>query len=113
MKKKLSMWLFLLQHPPFYNPRPAFNFCGERKKDDTEIKNGERVFVFPVKRQHKERGGEKEEGRWRGKENAKKCLGQKGKENKGKEREWTWESRGLILALGFFSSSLFFQIENF
>ena len=79
------MWLFLLQHPPFYNPRPAFNFCGERKKDDTEIKNGERVFVFPVKRQHKERGGEKEEGRWRGKEKEKNVWAKR--EKKIKERK--------------------------
>jgi len=51
----------------------AFDFCGER------------IFVFPVKRQHKERGGKKEDGRWRCKEKKeKKCLGQKGKEKKGK-----------------------------
>ena len=88
----LLLFLFLLQHPPFYNPNPAFNFYGERKKDETKIKNGERIFVFSVKRQHKERGGEKEEerwrgGRWRGKEKGKKIFGPKGKRKERKRKE--------------------------
>jgi len=64
---------------PFITPNQAFNFCGER------------IFVFSVKRQHKERGGEKriDSGRAK-KRKKKKCLAQMGKEKKGKGKRMGW-----------------------
>jgi len=72
-----------------------------------------------MKTQHKERGEKrrKDDGRVDGggeKKRKKKVWAKREKKRMEKEREWTGESRGLILALGFFSSSLsfFFQIQT-
>jgi len=100
---------------PFITSNPAFNFYGERKKDETEIKNGERIFVFSVKRQRKERGREKRKKDGGGlhgggpKKMKKIYLGQKGKEKKGKGKRMDRESRGLILHLGSFLLLFFFS----
>jgi len=91
---------------PFITPNSAFNFCGER------------IFVFPVKRQHKERGGKKRgwtaevDDRGAKKRKKKNVWAQREKKRKEKEREWIRRSLGLILALGFFSSSLFFRSKT-